>query len=138
MVLVIGVQAQSNFYEQVKTMWFNGNKQGVLDIANQRLAVNSNDIAGLLLRCEYEGENLLFDAATNTMARIIELIPTFNGTNFAAEIPWLEEDYEVMKIIITNYPPEEYLSDLAKTNALGKTMACDDYIKALQADGYFE
>lgn len=68
--MIITSFAQTNFYQQVSSMWFSGDKRGVLDIANQRLAQNSNDIAGLLLKLEYETEFLQLDNMTNTMAKI--------------------------------------------------------------------
>jgi hypothetical protein len=135
--MIITSFAQTNFYQQVSSMWFSGDKRGVLDIANQRLAQNSNDIAGLLLKLEYETEFLQLDNMTNTMAKIISVGSTFSGTNFSKVFPVIEASYEIMKQVVTNYPPAEYASDLTKTNVTGKTMSCDAEIKALQDDGYF-
>jgi hypothetical protein len=130
--------AQMNFHQQVSSMWFAGDKQGVIDIANQRLAQNTNDIAGLLLKLEYETEYLQLNNMTNSMARILDVGSIYAGTNFAQVYSTLEASYEVMKQVVTNYPPDEYTADLTKTNALGKTMSCDAEIKALQDDGYFQ
>ena len=130
--------AQTNFYEQVSAMWFNGDKQGVLDITNQRLAINSNDIAGLLLKLEYEEEFLLLSNVTNTMTRVLEQVPHFSGSNFAQRIPILIGWGEEMEAVINQYPQNEYIADLARSNMVGQVMSCDEDIKALQADGYFQ
>lgn len=135
---VVCVEAQTNYYQQISAMWFAGNKQGVLDIANQRLAQNTNDIAGLLLRLEYEIEFLQLNNMTNSMARVLDAGSSYAGTNFAQVYATLEASYDVMKQVVTNYPPDEYAADLAKTNAVGKTMSCDAELKALQEDGYFQ
>ena len=38
----------------VTNLWYEGHKSNVLAMADQRLAVNSNDLAGLVLRMEYD------------------------------------------------------------------------------------
>jgi hypothetical protein len=128
---------QTNFYEQVSSMWYSGNKTGVLSIAEQRLQQNTNDIAGLLLKLEYEVEFLQLSNVTNTMRQALIAGETFAGTNFTQVYPVLQADYEVMKIVVTNYPPDELAADQAKSSIAGKTMSCDAAIKALQDDGYF-
>ena len=44
-------------FTTVTNLWYEGHKSNVLAIAEQRLAANSNDLAGLILRMEY---NLAF------------------------------------------------------------------------------
>ena len=41
--------APTPFSTNVNTMWLNGNKAGVLAVANQRLQANPNDLAGLVI-----------------------------------------------------------------------------------------
>jgi hypothetical protein len=74
---------------------------------------------------------------TGTMSQVLVAGGSFAGTNFARIYPTLQADYEVMKSVVTNYPPDELAADQAKTNIVGKTMSCDAAIKALQDDGYF-
>ena len=129
--------AQTNFYEEVSSMWYSGNKTGVLSIAEQRLQQNTNDVAGLLLKLEYEVEFLQLSSVTNTMVQALAAGGAFTGTNFVQVYPALQADYEVMKTVVTNYPPEELTADQAKSSIVGKTMSCDAAIRALQDDGYF-
>jgi len=130
-------ESQTNFYENVSSLWFSGKKETVLQIAEQRLQKNTNDIAGLLLKVEYQTEYLQFGGITNNISKILELGNGYAGTNFSKVFPILKADYEVLSQIFTNYPPNEYAADLAKTNIVGKTMSCDAEIRALQKDGYF-
>ena len=136
--LTVSATAQTDLYEQASALWFSGNSQGVLDIANQRLAHNTNDIAGLLLKFEWYGEHLQFDRMTQTMSQVLAVGAMYSGTNFAQVYPVLQTDYEMLKYVITNYPPEEYAADLSKTNIPGRTMSCDEALKALRDDGYFQ
>jgi hypothetical protein len=46
------VLGQTNFYSNVTNLWYQGSKSNVLEIANARLAQNTNDIAGLILKCK--------------------------------------------------------------------------------------
>ena len=135
--MTVTSSAQTNFYEQVSSMWYSGNKTGVLSIAEQRLQQNTNDIAGLLLKLEYEVEFLQLSNVTNTMRQALIAGEILTGTNFTQVYPVLQADYEVMKIVVTNYPPDELAADQAKSSIAGKTMSCDAAIKALQDDGYF-
>ena len=134
---VIQASGQTNFYEEVSSMWYSGNKTGVLSIAEQRLQQNTNDIAGLLLKLEYEVEFLQLSSVTNTMMQVLTAGQAFTGTNFSQVYPALQADYEVMETVVTNYPSEELTADQAKSSIAGKTMSCDAAIRALQDDDYF-
>jgi hypothetical protein len=137
LVAASAAKSQTNFYENVSSLWFSGKKCDVLQIAEQRLQKNPNDIAGLLLKVEYQTEYLQFVEITNNSSKILELGKVYTGTNFAKVFPILKADYEVLSQVIKHYPPNEYAADLAKTNIIGKTMSCDAEIRALQKDGYF-
>lgn len=138
LVVASAAYGQTNFYQQVSSLWYSGQKTNVLNIAEQRLQQNTNDIAGLLLKLEYEVEILQLSNATNTLERVLAVSGSFSGTNFARVYPTLQADYQVLKSVVTNYPPDELAADQAKTNMVGKTMSCDAAIKALQDDGYFQ
>jgi len=74
--------AQTNFYENVTNLWYQGYKTNVLAIADARLAVNSNDIAGLILKAEYHLEFCEDAALSNAFLRIIQVGDTITTTNF--------------------------------------------------------
>ena len=48
------VFAQTNFHTNVTNLWYQGYKTNVLAIANERLSQNTNDIAGLILKAEFQ------------------------------------------------------------------------------------
>jgi hypothetical protein len=130
--------AQTNFTETVSTLWYDGNKTNVLSIAEQRLQANTNDIAGLILKMEYEIAFLDLDAVTNTMDRVIEVGETITTTNFVAVFPKLEGSINHLKAMIPLYPPDELAADQGKGNISGKPLPHADVLQALEDDGYFE
>ena len=138
MSFTIQAYAQSSFYARVSTMWYAGDSQGVLDIANQRLAHNSNDLAGLLLKFEWQGEHLDFLGMDQTMSNVLKVGATHPGTNFAKAFPSLCDGYEMLKPIMANYPLDDYAKDILKTNIPGRRLSVDAALKALQDDGYFQ
>ena len=129
---------QTNFYTQVSSLWFEGKQQMVFQIAQERLSRNPNDLAGLLLKAEYEGDTTQLSDMTNTLAHAVRVGATYTGTNFAQSYPVLESSLPYTVFIINSYTPEDFAADLVKTNIPGKTMMFDMYIRALQKDNFFE
>ena len=132
------VFGQTNFYEQVTQLWYSGQKTNVLNIANQRLQQNTNDIAGLLLKMEYEIEFLELSQVTNTMERVLQVGPNITTSNFVAIYPKVTGSINHLKTMIPLYPTNELAADQGKWNISGKPLPCGDVIKALQDDGYFQ
>lgn len=129
---------ETNFYDHVKSLWFAGKQHVVYQISQERLSKDPNDLAGLLLKAEYEGDMMQLADMTNTLANAIQAGSTCTGTNFARWYPLLKADLPHLIDAIQHYPPEEYAADLLKTNLTRKTMSCDMMIRALQEDGFFQ
>lgn len=134
------VFSQTNFSSQVSQMWLDGQKQDVLDIASQRLAVNSNDMAGLLLKLAYEVEFLCDDDLTNTMSRVEQVGSAIATTNFAAIFPRIQDDMDTMREMMSLTPlsPTELQSEKAKGDISGKPLMYEDALIALEQDGLLE
>ena len=83
--------AQTNFYTNVTNLWYQGGgaRSNVLEIANARLAIDTNDIAGLILKAEYHFAFLENEAVSNAFLRIIQVADTITTTNFVER--WQEE-----------------------------------------------
>jgi len=136
--LVLSAFGQTNFYEQVSSMWYSGNKTGVLSIAAQRLQQDTNDIAGLLLKMEYQIAFVDLDQVTNTMSRVLQVGGAVTSTTFAATFPTVEADINHLISMIPLYPTNEIAADQAKGNLPNKPLIHGAAIKALQDDGFFE
>ena len=71
-MLALSCVAQTNQppvdnFALVTNLWYQGYKTNVLAIAEQRLAANSNDLAGLVLKMEYDFSFLNFSNISNNM-----------------------------------------------------------------------
>lgn len=129
---------EPSFCEYVSQLWYDGNKTAVLDIANQRLLENTNDIAGLLLKMEYEMEFLMFDDMTNSMNRVLSESSQISTTNFVQIYPFLEGSITHLLQMIPLYPTNELSSDISKSQLSGKRLSVQIALDALAEDGYFD
>ena len=60
-------------FTTVTNLWYEGHKSNVLAIAEQRLAANSNDLAGLILKMEYDLEFMNVSNYSNGIIRVLEV-----------------------------------------------------------------
>lgn len=134
--------AQTNFYTNVTNLWYQGHKSNVLAIANARLAQNTNDIAGLVLKANYDLEFLEVASISNSYLRIIQVGDTITTTHFVK--CWQEGLSRQCIIglldIISENPlsPQEIQEGKAKALIPHKPLPDADLIEALQMDGYFQ
>jgi len=134
--------AQTNFYSNVTNLWYQGYKTNVLGIANARLAVNTNDIAGLILKAEYHFAFLEVEAISNAYLRVIQVGDTITTPHFVVNwqkglsrkrILWILDDF--MEDPIT---PQEIQAEKHKALIKHKPLPARNLIDALQKDGYFD
>lgn len=141
LVLAIGgtvaVEAQSNFYANVTNLWYQGYKTNVLAMAEARLAANSNDIAGLILKMECKIAFLDLPEVSNSICSVIQVGDTITTSNFVKrfqrEREELLDDLELFK----TYPTSEQLP-IERAKAFIKNKEFPTYLlDALQIDGFF-
>jgi len=134
--------SQTNFYTNVTNLWYQGYKSNVLAIANARLAANSNDIAGLILKAEYHLAFCEDAQLSNAYLRVIQRADTITSANFAK--CWHEEggrqDYFDMLEHIAENPltPQQIQQESLKGLITGKPLPDEYLIEALQKDGHFD
>lgn len=133
------VQAQTNFYANITNLWYQGYKTNVLAIANARLAQNSNDIAGLILKMEYHLAFSEMSEMSNSFWRVVNVGETITTPNFAAEFPSKKEHLINILDSINENPlsPAELIEEQSKGNIIHKPLPAV-LIEALQKDGYFD
>ena len=134
--------AQTNFYTNVTNLWYQGYKSNVLAIADTRLAANSNDIAGLILKAEYHFAFLEVEAISNAYLRVLQVGDTITTTNFVKEwqedksrerILWILDDFAENPMTL-----QEIQAEKPKALINEKPLPDADLIEALQKDGYFD
>jgi len=140
LVLVFGTcaRAQTNFYTNVTNLWYQGYKSNVLDIANARLAQNTNDIAGLILKMEYSIAFSEMSEISNSFWRVFNVGDTITTTNFSAVYPEKRENLLRILDFIKDNPVslEDLPAEQAKGNINHKPLPAV-LLEALQKDGYF-
>jgi hypothetical protein len=132
------IYSQTNFTENVSSLWFAGQKTNVLSIATNRLAVSSNDMAGLILKMEYEIEFLDFANVTNTMQQVLTQGALITTTNFVGCFQETRDSINDLLYVLPFYPTNEIAGDRLKGNIAGKRMSFRSEIQALEDDGYFQ
>ena len=137
---VSSVNAQTvDFYANVTNLWAQaGYKSNVLEIAEQRLAANTNDIAGLILKFEYQVAFFETASISNLAQRVLSVGETITSANFAREFPVYAEDVRTTLAVLPLYPPGEIATDKAKALRPNKRLVPRKVIEALRDDGYFD
>jgi len=128
----------------VTNLWYQGGeyRTNVLTIANARLAANTNDFAGLLLKAHYHIEFLEVGMISNAFLRVIQVGDTITTTNFVT--CWQEEQSKPNILffldIMAEEPitPQQIQADQHKALLPGKPLPNAELIEALQKDGYFD
>ena len=136
--------AQTNFYTNVTNLWHQGGeyRTNVLTIANVRLAANTNDIAGLLLKAHYHAEFSEIEETTNAFSRVIQVGDTITTPNFVTCWQEVQSRQGILWFldIMEKKPltPQEIQDGKNKALIPHKPLANADLIEALQKDGYFD
>jgi len=135
------VFAQTNFYTNVTNLWYQGYKTNVLEIAEQRLNVNSNDIAGLILKAEYNFEFYEVNNLSNAYLRVIQVGDAITTPNFLKR--YQEFSKERILAILDDFTEDPITTQgilEGKQKALinKKPLPATRLIEALQKDGYFD
>ena len=69
------------FFSNVTNLWYQGYKSNVLAIAEERLALDGNDAAGLVLKMEYDMEFLNFGTLSNSVISVMRRFQDVSSTN---------------------------------------------------------
>ena len=135
----IALHAQTNYYSLVTNLWFQGEHATVLCLATNRLAANTNDIAGWITLAEY---SMTFDDASslsNVFTHTLECGSNITSTAFSDVFPDMTDSFCHMLDFVATYCPtaEEQAEDIRKAHVSGKPFLYAEYLKALDVDGYF-
>lgn len=124
-------------FSSFTNFWFTAQHSNALAMAERRLVVNTNDIAGVLMKASWDFEFLEPSDISNTLARVVQVggschLPTFTNVFETTKI-----DARLLLDIFPLEPPEERIADRAKRGLPGKLPHYIRELKALDDDGYF-
>lgn len=124
-------------FDNFTNLWYTARFSNVLAIANQRLAANTNDIAGVLMKASWEFEFLEPTDISNTLRRVIQVGSMCHSPCFTNEFETTKIDARLLLEAFSLEPPEERAADRAKRGLPGKQPHFMEELKALDDDGYF-
>lgn len=124
----------------VTNLWWNGHKTEVLQIAEQRLAANSNDLAGLFLKLEYAAAFSDVTSISNSIGILSGLLHYASTTNFLHHVPILQMDFSEFRRLLESGQgpsPEDICADEIKGSRANVHFTYEPALKALHDDGLF-
>lgn len=124
-------------FDNFTNLWYTAQFSNVLAVANQRLAANTNDIAGVLMKASWDFEFLEPSDISNALARVIQVGNTCHLPSFTNVFETTKVDARLLLEIFPLEPPEERIADRAKRGLPGKVPHFISELKALDDDGYF-
>lgn len=128
----------SSYFINVTNEWWQGRQTNVLTMADARLAANTNDIAGLLMKASYDFDFSNSTTLSNTLARVLAVGETVNSPAFTNVFRLTRLDIQGTFITLGSETPEEHSSDMLKVMGAGHPMAYLDELNALDEDGHFD
>ena len=126
--------------EELTTHWCQGEWDEARQIAEDRLAVDDEDLVGLLVMLDYHIEHLNLDNMREIIYEIARVGPGFGGEEFSKWFSVFSHGLPGMYFLIDNYPEDEYArdSERAGTKRDGVSMSNIGLLVELEEDGYFD
>lgn len=123
------------FSATVQQMWFSGHQECVLIIAQNRLQHNPADIAGLLIKLEYEIDMLDVKHMQQTSDAIAKASQQINSPAYREKKPLLKETLDTIRRLIEISSVEQIEEEKKKSGGKRKTMSLLIFIEAAEKDG---
>ena len=128
----------SPYFTNVTNEWWQGRQTNVLAMAEARLASNTNDIAGLLMKASYDFDFSSSTTLSNTLVRVLSVGETVTSHTFTNVFRLTRLDIRGTFITLSKETPEKHASDMLKVMGAGHPMAYSIELEALDKDGYFD
>ena len=132
---VVAIPSSNNFHA-VTNDWYNGNYSNVYELAQLRLAVNSNDLVAANILVEYDVAFSDFIAMSNSIRRLMRVSdvatsPAYTNLYWATRPGWV--------VFLEEYLPAQRddmrLSEQLKSLRIHKEMLSRPILDALATDG---
>ena len=130
--------AQADLYSTVTNLWWNGPKTNILALAEQRLAVDTNDIVGIVLKTEYDISFSRASVLSNSFRRVLSVGAGVGTPAFSAAYPRIAWNVSGAFVSLDRYTDEVYLSEHHKGFLTHKEMNMRWAWDALHEDGWLD
>lgn len=138
-ILALAFNASASaYFDNLTNLWYTAQHTNVLAIANQRLSVNTNDVAGWFIRASYDF--VYADAATqsNSLDRVLAVYPSISTPAYLQSCIFLDADIAGIKRWLSHETPAQHAETLLKGSRPGRLPHYIRQLKALDDDGYFD
>ena len=133
-------QPPVNNFVLVTNLWYQGDKSNVMAMAEQRLAANSNDLAGLVLKMEFDLEFSNDSSLSNNVIRLLSAAEAVTNLFMHTDYPRMRKNLNwFLNLLAEEYHPTsaELEEEKAKAFIIHKRMTYECYLKWLHDDGLF-
>ncbi len=126
-------------FATVTNLWYAGHKSNVLAIAEQRLSINSNDLAGAIMMFDYDLEFSNEGNYSNDVRRIFSSTNNLPIGTFVNNIDLVTSALNGFLDYLSSNPmtPAEIQNDKSKALIVHKPMSNEILLKWLHDDGLF-
>lgn len=128
----------SPYFNTITNLWYTGHQTNVLQMAEARLARNTNDIAGVLMKASWDFAFSDAVVLSNSLNRVLTVGASVQTTNFTNEFRITQIDVAGVLEYIQNETARQRAADIVKENQQGLFPHFDEELKALDEDGYFD
>ena len=125
------------YFDNITNLWYQAHHSNVLAIANQRLAANSNDLAGIILKASWDFEFSNATILSNSLNRLIAVGGSCQLPSFTNEFTITVEDVNCTLQGLSLETPSQLAEDGVKRGLPGKQMHFLEELKALDDGGCF-
>ena len=129
------IASNTPFSDNVNSLWLSGKKTDVLAIANQRLQSNPNDLAGLLLKMQYQ--MAFFDVLgfKDSIPKVLTVGESIHTPLFSAAFGNSRYGLAYIQQNVPAYSAQEISSESTKGNINGKPLEFLEILQYAETDG---
>lgn len=127
----------SAFYSNVTNLWKQGQHTNVLALANARLASNTNDIGGLILKAAYDYAYSDKSTLSNSLVRVVRVGKRIHSPNFTPAFIFGCMDIKSILDTLATETDEEHAADILKLQGPHHSFPFSIMLRALDRDRHF-
>ncbi len=137
--LSIGYAAGVPNSESLGALWRAGQYDEVVEVANSRLAENSEDLPGLLIMYEYALLNYDTESLKRLSAHIVDVGSKTKTEAFMQEFPVLKASFVQVEKVLSTLSGEQLKAESEKAKSVkNRTFGQKRFLVALEKDGLFK
>lgn len=137
--LVLFGLSRADVFDAVTNAWWQGRVSNVVEIAQARLTIDTNDIPALVILTEVDMDTMNFVGYSNHAIRAASLLSQSTNTNLFPIVSEFCADCSNLCDAISSctLTPAEIAEEMAKSGRPERTMTLEPVLQALSENGLF-